>query len=481
MQQAVFPTPQVKKITAVYSYTALILFIVLALLGALMRWNQHTGSTISPDLFYAIMTLHGLGMVSTLYISGFAASWYLMSRYVQANLKVLWFIYVLVILGTVGLLCTTLIGRFGAGWYVLYPLPFIKTWPWWSLGGTIISLMLLGVAWLVGQLELIRAMAVKYGFGNLLGWQYFKKSENRTEIPPIVLITAVSLIAGIVATLSGAVMLMLYLFQWLIPTLKFDPLLLKNAVFLFGHTIVNITMYFGIAVVYELMPSFTGRPWKTNKAVVTAWNVTFILVLFAFFHHLYMDFVQPIALQYIGQLSSYFSVIPATVVTIFGAFAQVFRSGMKWKFTPLSFYFGLMGWVVGCFAAVVDSTILVNVHFHNTLWVPAHFHTYFLLGYVFILFGFIYYFREACAEKIAKFSLWTMVFSGYGFVLMFYLGGFFAVPRRYANYTSIPPQSVVQSGETTALIATIFAGVLIVGVLIYCYSLCTRKSAEVDG
>lgn len=96
-------------------------------------------------------------------------------------------------------------------------------------------------------------------------------------------------------------MLMLYLAKWLAPALMFDPLLMKNLVFLFGHTLVNITMFLGIAVVYELLPGFSGRPCKTNRIVALSWNLTFMLVLVAFFYHLYMEFVQPLAFQYLGS------------------------------------------------------------------------------------------------------------------------------------------------------------------------------------
>jgi len=63
---------------------------------------------------------------------------------------------------------------------------------------------------------------------------------------------------------------MLYFIKWLNPGLGLDPLVMKNMIFIWGHTLVNITMYMGIAVFYELMPEFTGRPWKSNKYVTLA-------------------------------------------------------------------------------------------------------------------------------------------------------------------------------------------------------------------
>lgn len=461
------PGKSVKLWSGVYSLTVLIVFVVLVLLGFVMRLSQSGAVNVRPDYFYAIMTLHGLGMAGVLYTAGYAAAWYLLCKYVQPSVALMRFNFILILLGVVGLIAATLIGRFGPGWYLLYPLPFLTTWAGWAIGVAVISVMLLGVAWLLGQLDLLRAIVGRYGLGGMLGWQYFGKGETTKELPPLVLIVAVSMIAGAVTTIVGAVMLMLYLAQWLAPELRFDALLMKNAVFLFGHTLVNITMYCGVAVVYELLPEFSGRPWKTNSLVALSWNAVLALVLLAFFHHLYMDFAQPVALQYFGQIASYLSAVPATVVTIFGVMAQVHRSGMRWSFVPLGLVLGVTGWIVGGLAAVVDSTIAVNVFFHNTLWVPAHFHTYFLVGFVFMLFAFVYHLVGAQGEKTARLSLATMAIGGYGFVLMFYLAGIESIPRRYASYSSIRMPSVVEFGQLSASIAAVFVAVFVVGLLLY--------------
>jgi cytochrome c oxidase subunit I len=469
---------RVNRWTGVYSITALVLFMVLAVLGLLMRSGQAGVIEVRPDYFYSIMTLHGLGMAGVLYTAGYAAVWYLLAKYVQPSPGLMRFNFGLVVLGVVGLVVATLIGRFGAGWYLLYPLPFLPTWPHWSTGLAILSVMLLGVAWLLGQLDLLRATAVRYGLGGMLGWAYFGREKPREALPPVVLITAISMIAGALTTIVGAVLLMLYLAKWFAPELQFDALLMKNAVFLFGHTLVNITMYLGLAVVYELLPSFSGRPWKSNKVVVLSWNAVLFLVLFAFLHHLYMDFAQPVALQYLGQIASYLSAVPATVVTIFGAMTQVYRSGIRWSFVPLCLILGLTGWVIGGLAAVVDSTIAVNVYFHNTLWVPAHFHTYFLVGFVLILFGFIYQFVGARTETTAKFSLATMLLGGYGFLSAFYLAGFHSVPRRFASYSMIDIPSLANYGRISAFAAAICVLVFLAGFLLYCTTIFRSLSAS---
>ncbi len=462
-------THAIRRVTQLWVWTVPILFLVLVLLGLILRAGQAGIIDTDADLFYAVMTLHGLGMAGAAFVAGFAGVTYLLARYVRVNLAVAWLMYALTVLGVVGIVIACLIGRFGPGWYLLYPLPFLAggAWPHWALGLAVASLIVLGVAWLLGQIDVFRALVTRYGLTNVLAWQYFgKESTGRVEIPPIVLIsTAGCLVPGILTTIDGAVLLMLYLFKWFSPALTLNPLLLKNMVFLWGHTLVNITMYLGVAMVYELLPKYTGRPWKTNAIVAIAWNAVLFLVLLAFFHHLYMDFAQPVSLQYIGQVASYLSAVPATVVTVFGVIGQVYRSGIQWRFVPLCFFLGVIGWVIGGFAAVVDSTITVNSAFHNTLWVPAHFHTYFLVGYFLMLWGLLYEFSGSARETLAKIGLWLLVAGAYGFLFMFYLGGALGVPRRFATYSSIPIASLAASSQSIALIASAFVVLLIIGLL----------------
>ena len=136
----------------------------------------------------------------------------------------------------------------------------------------------------------------------------------------------------------------------------------------------------------------------------------------------------------------------------------------------LRFFFGIIGWTIGGFAAIVDSTIPVNLTFHNTMWVPGHFHTYFLMGFALILLGIINHmllkninYKESKFEKI---SIILMTLGGYGFVLMFYIGGVLSVPRRFAEYSYIPIENVKNYGQELAVFATIFSIIFLIGLII---------------
>jgi len=455
---------QVSAITLAWIAVVALLFPILIALGIYMRTVQSGHLAELQSWFYPMMTLHGLGMVGLWFTAPLACVSDALQRHVKPSATISWLALGGTVAGVVLLLICVFLGRFAAGWYFLYPLPLMGGWPKWSAVLFLVALTILGATWLVWSLDLLRAIAQRYSLSQALAWHYLA-GRNDPEVPPLILIATVSLIVC-VAGLVAAVIVVALFYADVFGGIKSDTLLMKNLTFFFGHVLVNLSMYLGAAVTYEALPDYAGRPWKTNRIVALSWNAVLIIVLLAYFHHLYMDFVQPEAVQYIGQIASYVSSIPAAVVTIFGALMLVYRSRMRWGLAPALFLAGLAGWAIGGVGAVIDSTITVNAVLHNTLWVPAHFHTYFLMGLVLLTLAYFYHCTQAEAQPETRTSRWgimaLMFFGGYGFLLMFYLAGAFSVPRRYAVYPA-----EVAYGASYAAAAAAFATVFLLGFLLY--------------
>jgi len=442
-----------------------VLFPILILLGAFMRSVQGGHLAQMEGWFYPMMTLHGVGMVGVWYVASMAIVADLLSRYVTPSPTVARFALWGTVIGVVLLLVSIFVGRFGGGWYFLYPLPFMGEWPEWSALLFFLSLTVLGAAWLVWTLDLLRAIASRWSLPQALSWHYIA-GRDEPVVPPAVLIITISLIAGVAALVSAVILLVLFYLEAFAGVAN-DPLLMKNLTFFFGHTIINLAMYLGVAAAYEILPRYAGRPWKNNRIVALAWNAVLLIVLFAYFHHLYMDFVQPGALQYIGQVASYASAVPSSVVTIFGALLLVFHARMRWNLTSILIFLGLVGWAIGGIGALIDSIISVNVRLHNTLWVPAHFHTYNLAGLAFLVLA---YFHHVCQDAtglpenalLQRTSALTMTLGAYGVFLMFYLGGAYSIPRRFALYPA-----ELGHGTGFAHWGMLFALMFLLGFLLY--------------
>jgi len=433
-----------------------------------------------PEWFYAVMTLHGLGMVGVWFVAGLAAMSFLLTKYVRPSLTVSWIALGMTGAGVLLLIAATLVGKLGVGWYFLYPLPLFSegTWPGSATAALFAALAGLGVAGTLWSGDVLRGIAGRYRLREALGWHYLSGPQDGPEVPPIVIIATVSCIGVQAGLVAAVVILLLIAWEVLGGGAPGDALLMKNLTFYFGHMLVNITMYFGVALVYEIMPAYTGRPWKTNTTlVVLSWNTVLALVMFAYLHHLYMDFAQPRWMQVLGQLSSYLVSVPAAVVTIFSTLVLTYRSQTRWSLAPTLLYLGVMGWAVGGVAAMIDSTISVNQLFHNTLWVPAHFHTYYLMGVVLMTLGGVHHLAVTLTGerenlKRSRITAAHLVVGGYGFLLAFYLAGADSIPRRFAAYPA-----ELASGPFLANVSIVFILVLFGGLGLYLWDtgkLCVR-------
>jgi len=433
-----------------------------------MRFNQGGDIELSPVTFFSLMTAHGVTMVGIWSVAGMMAVNYLMARYVKVSTAVNVFALVLTVIGLVMLWTSTFVGYFHAGWTFLYPLPFFVAWESWATPLFLYSIAIFGIGWTVWTVAMLMQIYKKYSLAQSFAWQHFKRGYL-VETPPFILITTVSLI-GILICLITAVILLVLLFAeyYSNGTFTNDALLIKNLTYFFGHTIINEALYLGVATLYELFPEVSGRPkFKTTWYVALAWNCTLVFVLTAFFHHLYMDFVQPVGLQLVGQFASYFASLPSAAVTVFSIVILVYKNPIKWSLTNTLFFIGVIGWIIGGFGAVIDATISNNFVLHNTLWVPAHFHTYNAMGNVLFSLAFFYWVaNEFAGTKVVprseKLRIGLLLIGGFGFVLMFYIAGAYSIPRRYSVY---PDELAL--GRNLASYGGWFATIYVIAILLF--------------
>ncbi|HEV2302872.1 MAG TPA: cbb3-type cytochrome c oxidase subunit I [Stellaceae bacterium] len=427
-----------------YLVVGFAMLLVMGIFGLVMRLDQAGLWVIAPDRFYAVMTLHGIGMVAASLLAAMGGMIGVLGGTVRLDARMLWTALVLSLIGSGFVVFATLVGDFGAGWTVLYPLPFDSQGAWtrWAALAALFGILLVAVAFLLYCLELLRAtVAHAGGLGRALALDYLFSFGRRgaASVPsPAQLVATVVAIDGVVTVLAGAV--------YLVPQFAIaaglisgvNALFAKNFLYLFGHTLANLTIYLAAALVYATLPHYTGREWKSTWPVVLGLNLVIILVLLPYPHHLYQDFAQPIWLQVVGQIGSYGVAVPAFLVTIIGGMGQIYRSGMRWQVATILFAIGLWGWTVGGIGAVIDATIPVNQIMHNTLWVPAHFHTYYLLGALAFSTGYMYHLigaRSGGGETtFSRAAAWLYGLGGAGFVLMLFVSGGMSVPRRFAMH-----------------------------------------------
>ncbi len=425
-----------------YLGVGLLVFVLLMVVGVLLRALQGASwISTTPDVFYQLMTLHGVGMVGTAGLAGLAVNWYFLSKYVRLSPRVFLIGLALSLGAVVMIVVSIVIGKFAAGWTFLYPLPAMSMglWETWAALLFVTGLLLLGVSFLIVYLDMGLALIKRYGsIANALGLpMLFGVRPINTDHPPTVVATAMVLIVNVIGIAAGAVVLVMTIIHLVSPELAPDALLMKNLIYFFGHVFINATIYSAVTAVYEILPLYTNRPWKISKPFLAAWFAATFMVIAVYPHHLLMDFAMPSWMAVMGQIISYTSGIPVLVVTAFGGLMLIHRSGIRWDAASSLLVLGLFGWAVGVVPAIVDGLIRVNLIMHNTLWVPGHFHFYLLLGLLPMVMGFAHY-LSANGErgKTGRLSVSIYAFGCVTLCLNFLISGALSVPRRYAVHES---------------------------------------------
>ena len=422
-----------------YLVTAAAVLLLMMIFGLLMRLEQAQFIHMGEMWFYQLMTLHGAGMVGIAGIAGAAIMWHFLRQYVDLSKGIFFANLALFLVGVVMILASVLLGNFHGAWTFLFPMPS-KSMGMWSQGAAALfmgGLLVLGVGFVLLHLDIARAIIARYGnFSRALGWPQLFGVDDGNAPPPTVVASTMVTIVNLVGLVAGASILSMMLVNLYVPSFTIDALLAKGLIYFFGHVFINATIYMAVIAVYEILPRYTQRPWKSNKVFLASWTASTLMVMFIFPHHLLMDFAFPTWMLVMGHIIGYLNTFPILVVTGYGALMIVYRSGIRWDMASKLLFISLFGWAAGAMPAFIDGTITVNLVMHNTLWVPGHFHTYLLLGMVAMVFGFMYYLGKpnqlAADGFLDRAAFWGFTAGTLGFVLSFLYSGKESVARRYA-------------------------------------------------
>lgn len=447
---------ELTRIALLHMITGFVMFLGMGLLGYAMRLDQAGFWTFDPSLFYEIMTLHGAGMITAALIAAVGGLIEVLNGSTPLDARLLWTAYVIGSLAFAIVILATIVGGVGAGWTMLYPLPYRSEGEWTVTAAVAVYVgyFLTTVAFLLYCVVLLRGtVRAAGGLGKALALKYlFSAGRSGTDQLP-----APAQLAATVVSLDGIGTVIIG-FVWLIPRFiqgagligPMDPLFVKNILMLYGHMITNLAMYTSLGILFAMLPIVTGRELRTSLPIVLALDLVLVVLFLPFSHHLYQDFVQPKVLLLLGEFASFASTVPVLLVAILGGLSLIYRSGMSWSVPSILVSLGLWGWAFGGIAGFMDAAIPVNQVTHNTLWVPGHFHTYYLLGVFAFTFAYMYHLISERSGKretvVSRVAAWLYGIGGAGFVLMFLLSGALSVPRRYAEHIpawQVPDQIAV--------------------------------------
>jgi cytochrome c oxidase subunit I len=221
------------------------------------------------------------------------------------------------------------------------------------------------------------------------------------------------------------------------PAMGGDPVLFQHLFWFYSHPAVYIMILPAMGVVSEVVCTFShNRPASYRAIAIASLGIAFIGFL-TWGHHMFVSGMSLFDAGAFGILSMMVAIFSAVKVFTWTA---TLRHG-RIRFTaPLLYFFGFMFlFVFGGMTGVAVATSSLDVHWHDTYFVVAHFH-FIMVG------GTLTMFMAACHYWFPKMfgrmynEAWALIGATaviLGFILTFtpqFLLGNAGMPRRYFTY-----------------------------------------------
>lgn len=435
----------------------MIVGVIMAFLGGYLAYNFRT-QLAYPDLgilsgaqYNTNVTMHGLIMVLWVAMPILVAAFGNLlvptmlgcddMAYPTLNMLSFWIFLLSAVLAVLSLL----VGGYGGGWTLYPPLSagmpsnvgggYGGVLPGLFSGGSIvlIAVALEFIAFLMGGLNfLVTTINMRAP-----GMKFF-------DIPFVVWMINISVLLFMFSVgplMAGSVML---LFDRVVgsgffdPAKGGDPLTFQHLFWFFGHPEVYVVLLPSLGFTGEVISTFTRKPLFAYKKIIVAIIIAGVLSFFIWAHHQFVAGINPkVAFFFtVGTLLisvPFGTVIFCLIITLYKASIQ-FTVPMLWA---LGF---LVTFIIGGITGIYLGSLAIDISFHDTYFVVAHFHYTFIPITIFGGMAGVYYwypkfFGRFYNDFLGKLHFWlTFIFFNSAFLPMF-LPGAVGQHRRVAGFT----------------------------------------------
>ncbi len=447
-----------------YFFLALFSVLLGILLSLVMRFHIVWPSAklpwfgvMKPETYLALMTIHGTVMVFFVLTTAPQSAFgnIILPRQIGApemafpllNMLSFWFTFAALLV----LLASFFVvgGAPSAGWTAYPPLSAIASAaPGEAMGQTLwlLSIVLFCAAALMGSINFIvtvldlRARGMTLLRLPLTAWAWFVTAVIA------LLAFAVLAAAGILLLLDRSAGTSFFIPGGLIVSDRVinhkggSPLLWQHLFWFFGHPEVYIAILPGMGVTSHILSNFARKPVFGYRAMAYAMMAIALLGFLVWGHHMFISGMSPYSSIAFSVLTMAVGV-PSAIKT-FNWLATLWNGSLRFP-SPMLFALGFVSvFVSGGLTGLFLGQPAVDIYFHDTYFVVAHFHMIMGVAAVFGIFAATYYwfpamFGRLMSERLGKAHFWLTFIGVYAIFMPMHFLGMAGHPRRYAETTGV--------------------------------------------
>jgi cytochrome c oxidase subunit 1 len=415
--------------------------------------NWAKGGKLTPDFYYALVTMHGTIMIFFVLTAGLSGTFanFLIPLQVGArdmaspllNMLSYWFFFAASIVMMVSLFVQS--GPASGGWTAYPPLSALRqAMPGSDTGMDLwlISLALFVISTLLGGLNYVSTIL------NLR-----TKGMTMVRLPLTIwalFFTAVLGVLSFPVLLAGFILLIFdrnfgtsfYLSDIFIQGQALhneggSAILYQHLFWFLGHPEVYIVILPAMGIASEVLSINSRKPIFGYMAMVGSLFAIAALSFVVWAHHMFVTGMNP----FLGSIFVLLTLLIAvpSAIKVFNWLATIWRGNIR--FTPaMLFGIGFVSFFIsGGLTGIWFGNSTIDIHLHDTYFIVAHFHLVMGIAAMFGMFAGIYHwfpkmYGRYMNDTLAYIHFWITLAGAYLVFWPMHYQGLAGMPRRYFNY-----------------------------------------------